>query len=578
MSITVQTCPRCSALVMGDAAECHLCHYVFDRDKSRAHDPVGSLPSDSLVAEDLELCPKCGEANRTGVVRCSNCGAFTRPDVEAEFHRRKSAAEGWSPARFDLPEYTESKESRHIRDVEDELIRDANRRAAAGGAADQTVNASDEDFEFELAGDIRLSEAAASAVAPATRRDAPKPEAKPAPAAAHPADVSAKAAPEKSAEKKRAAPDEAAQPHSEATGGDALLKIAQQEEADIEKSRRTYRDRIRGGFIVYCPRGCRIRVSDRHRGRTGKCPRCGSLFVVPAKPIPKAMPKEGEAAAGEAAATQPGVYGKWKGWIEDVHAHSVVPQKLKIKPDSLLKDFQAVDVSFSEDGMLLVTLIKSAGMFGANEKKKPALRTATQEHLKTVGKVDGLPAASQRLYPTETLKQVAMAQPTPPDVDSLFSGVPVFGAGRVAVKLPKLGDETANQYLSFSLSQFREFAQRLEAAGGPAGLGSNTEAPLTETYTTLKCHYTDQPVQELMALAYYRSEPKVYPLQVSGWRCGQCSLVVSEDARKKEKIGGLDGKGIAKAKCPKCGGKFGSNPLYQIAQPSTAPAAETSQG
>ena len=100
------------------------------------------------------------EANRTGVVRCSNCGAFTRPDVEAEFHRRKSAAEGWSPARFDLPEYTESKESRHIRDVEDELIRDANRRAAAGGA-DQTVNASDEDFEFELAGDIRLSEAAA---------------------------------------------------------------------------------------------------------------------------------------------------------------------------------------------------------------------------------------------------------------------------------------------------------------------------------------------------------------------------------------------------------------------------------
>jgi hypothetical protein len=68
----------------------------------------------------------------------------------------------------------------------------------------------------------------------------------------------------------------------------------------------------------------------------------------------------------------------------------------------------------------------------------------------------------------------------------------------------------------------------------------------------------------LQALEYYQKDPG-FKLQTSGWRCGGCGLVVSEDGRKKEKIGGLNGKGIAKAKCPKCGKKFGNNPLYEVA-------------
>jgi hypothetical protein len=293
---------------------------------------------------------------------------------------------------------------------------------------------------------------------------------------------------------------------------------------------------------------------------------------IKAPPKPAAKADETAAAPGEA-----GVFGKWRGWMEDVHAHSVVPQKLKIKADSLLKDFQNVDLAFSEDGLLVTTLVASAGFMGANEKKKPTIRAAVQEHLRTVGKLDGMPAASHRLYPTETLKQIAMAQPTPADVESLFSGVPIFGAARIAVKLPKLGDETSAQYLSFSLSQFRDFAARLQAIGGPEQLGANTEVPLSDNYTTLKCHYTEQVVQELQATHYYQPEPKVFPLQLSGWRCDKCSLVVSEDGRKKEKLGGLNGKGIAKAKCPKCGSKFGNHPLYQVAQPAAATPAPASE-
>mgnify|MGYP007059603772 CR=1 FL=1 len=52
-------------------------------------------------------------------------------------------------------------------------------------------------------------------------------------------------------------------------------------------------------------------------------------------------------------------------------------------------------------------------------------------------------------------------------------------------------------------------------------------------------------------------------------------MTVSEDSQKKKKIGGLNGKGIAKAKCPKCSAKFGSQPMYEVVAASPeAPAAE----
>jgi hypothetical protein len=260
--------------------------------------------------------------------------------------------------------------------------------------------------------------------------------------------------------------------------------------------------------------------------------------------------------------------------MEDVCLHTVVPQKLRIKADSLKNDFQLVDVAFSDEGLLLMTLVKSAGFMGANLKKKPAQRQAIQEHLKTVGKLDGLPAAAQRLLVTDSLTQLAMGQPSPPDVESLFGNIPVFGAGRIAVRLPKGSDPNQTEYLSFSLSQFRKFSESLESAVGISGFGGNTEVPLTDTYNTLKCHYSDVPVRELLALDYYQKD-KQFKLQVAGWRCSGCGLVVSEDARKKEKIGGLNGKGIAKAKCPKCPAKFGNNPLYEVVAETPAPAAAT---
>jgi hypothetical protein len=44
-----------------------------------------TLPTDQAVARDLAACGACGETIRKGLVRCSECNAFTRPEIEATY-------------------------------------------------------------------------------------------------------------------------------------------------------------------------------------------------------------------------------------------------------------------------------------------------------------------------------------------------------------------------------------------------------------------------------------------------------------------------------------------------------------
>jgi hypothetical protein len=51
------------------------------------------------------------------------------------------------------------------------------------------------------------------------------------------------------------------------------------------------------------------------------------------------------------------------------------------------------------------------------------------------------------------------------------------------------------------------------------------------------------------------------PAVVLGHKCEKCGLIVSEDSRKKEKVGGKSPDSVAKAKCPKCKQKMGNHQL-----------------
>ena len=603
MAIQIINCPSCDTFLLDDTAECPECGHVVNAART-ANPQHRSLPTDAAVDGDMEACPKCGETCRQGLVRCWSCGTFLRPDIEASYRRRKESAAVEPMQTFDMEVIEESTvtemdsiQRRHLATPESLL-------AAAPLAFEEDSG----DDDFELADDVQLSEVDEDAFDLADtvhfRAEGDETEAATEPtfrlqgvtesssSPTVPANtdatdngdmetipllpVSATAEDNQSGDAFAAiGPTETVSSAPKAAPEDDLLKIAADEEAEIARVRKA--GTTKDTFVVFCPQGHRIRVREKFRGKTGKCPKCESTFVVPLKPKPNAKKKTDHeldtvsAGAAGVASTS----GRYARWLADVRLHTVVPEKLKLKADSLLNDFQSVDLGIAADDLLLVTLVASAGMFGSNLKKKPAIRAAMMEHLAQAdAAIDGLAVVTKRQFAKETFAQLVVVQPAPVDSESLFGNIPVFGTGRIAVRLPKSAEDKYAQYWSFTLSEFRAFAQALQAVGGLEGLGANTEIPLTDHYEMFKCHYSDVPVRDLASVEYYRKDP-AFKLEIGGWKCSGCGLIVSEDARKKEKLGGLNGKGLAKAKCPKCTQKFGSNALVQLAatEASTPPAA-----
>lgn len=529
------------------------------------------LPTDDAVKEDLDVCPKCGETYRKGLVRCWNCGSFTRDEIGAAYEERLRTRNDSDDGFRELPVL-------RVQSSADDKTSTAGPQAehmamstAPGGGYDLEETSAD-DNDFELGGDIQMSEGAGDSegYALAAVEEPPLPPVAPPVAQLEPPLPVASEPPlPTTAEPPLPA---AAEPPREA---DELLEIARQQQKEVVKARKDLQKRL-GGFVVYCPQGCRVRVQERHRGRTGRCPKCHSLFFVPL--AKKDATQAAAPAVAEADANAPLTAGKYTRWQLDLRLHSVQPQKLKLKPDSLLNDFQAVDVGFADDEILLIALAAGGGMFGGG-KKKDAVRSAVIEHLKTKPNLEGIPGTVKLQITRETLGQLNLAQPSPPEADSLFGQIPVFGAGRIAVKLPKQADAQTLQYLSFNLSEFRQFSTNLRELFGIEDFGARTEVPLVDEFQTASCAVANEPVQGLLGLPYYEKDPTI-KLEVSGWQCGVCKAVISEAARDKSKLGGAKGKGIAKAKCPKCSQKMGSNPWYQIAvepAPAIPAAAEATE-
>lgn len=597
MKMQIVSCPHCGTYLLQDTAQCHACGHVIDQRSAAPMRQIKSrsLPTDDAVADDMQACPGCGETCRTGLVRCWNCSTFLRPEIEASF-RQKQKSYRHQVEHIDLPI------------LEATILTEADAVQRRDEVADDqyltrpfAVEESGDDDDFDLSSDASFltddepyalqPESSAESSAKSSADSAPidaetlnlmytemesTPAADEAPAAIEPLPLApikpleSVASPEPAVQKNTVDPPiQAAEPppskqEVEATQAEDLLKIAADEEQDIKKVRKTLRSK--DTFVIYCPQGCRIRVKERHRGRAGKCPRCQCEFVVPRKVVPK---KAAEAAATEA----PALPSRYKKWLDDIRLHTVDPQKLRIKADSLLNECQAVDVGFAPEEILLVTLI--AGKFGANAKKLPPVRQAMIEHFLKQGSIEQLSVAAKKVVVKDLFAQFVVAQPTPAGTESLFSDIPVFGTNRIAVRVPRTPDSPHPQYLSFCLSEFRAFAQGMQSVCGIEGLGATTEIPLTDEHTTLKCAISGAPVKELSKLNYYVKDPG-FKLEVSGWRCSGCKIVISEAARVEAKLGGANGKGIAKAKCPKCTQKFGDNPLYQLVVPAPeTPAATT---
>ena len=360
--------------------------------------------------------------------------------------------------------------------------------------------------------------------------------------------------------------------HPVAASGDALLDIAMREEEEGDTRRRKgassvtrggARATAKTGFIVFCPNGHPIEVQERHRGKSGRCPKCQSPFHVPQQNWDPAQ--GGEAAEGENEEEQ--VELLYLEWFDDVRMHQVDPGSLKLKVDSLAAKFETVDLGFSADNLLLVKLAKGGGLFGGGAAKKvPEIREQVRSHLEDVRSTDGLPAYEFVSLPGEMCESLRVVQPAPYAHESMFAGIEVFGVGRIAVRLPEDSESKTIDFLSFSLSEFRRLSQRLEELFEISAFGADVGVPLKDTLNELTCHYNEETTMMVVDhVAYYEAD-EAYEVTRVGCRCEGCGLIVSEDARKKEKIGGKTGKGLAKAVCPKCKRRFGDNPLFEMSR------------
>lgn len=466
-------------------------------------------------------CPDCGEMVRINSLRCWNCGAFMDSAVEAKYMEMQSKPQ--QTIYSQLPD--------------DEV---------STLSPSESTSESGEDDEFD---DFEISMPTSRPVV--SGEDAAEPAEIPSPDAAKTSSTS---------------PESRGQAAPEASGDD-LLNIALQDERRLEKQRRKRSQRggmktPGGGLIIFCPYGCRMVVKESHRGMQGKCPECQAPFVVPVDPPNYRKEKS---TADASAATESKLYSNW---LEDLHLHAVNPEKLKLKADSLLKEFVPADFIITADGLLVVTYgKKSGGLFGgAGGKDNP--RDTLKAELQAGKKFDDLSVPEKYHFSKQDLDQLKVVQPAQSRTSSIFHGITVFGEGRIAIQLPNVDDKPEILYVSLGITRFWELKQALEEAHGLTDLGAGTGIPDEPVYTTHRCHFMETPIRALQNVEFFKVDESV-ELETVGYQCGKCQTTVSEAGREREKLGGKSPKGIAKAKCPKCGNKMGENLLYGLKEQSS---------
>lgn len=607
MEVSIRTCPDCGAAVMGDETTCNACGKALPApDPAEVKSSTRGAKSASEVA-----CPRCGATVPRSVLRCRDCGSYMSVEIEAAMLAKQmlrnyggQAAQGMQigggyqgmavpqpisgfaeiadDADFDLkpdvdlldgglptPREHKNQDSSELQDdFELDMHSPADEYSVAGAAPSSPAEGA------AAQPNAPAAESGAATDAPAGPADTP------------PADGSQAGAPPNGeaaagdAAAQRPEPAEPDVPHSVETAGDVLLDAALAEERDAEQRTKGGRRRMKRSaalaagadrFLVFCPNGHRIQVHSKHRGRTGRCPNCAALFFVPLADTEQTGGQAGgtsEPASSESAAA-PAEETGYTRWITDVYLHRLNPAKLKLKPGGLVGEHEIADLGLCAEHLLLAVVFAGSGAFRSMQepKKKAATRQAMLDHLTAKMPLADIPVPKHYPLNGESLQQLKIVQPAIPGEESLFADIPVFGEGRIGVRIPAADAAGERAYLSFTLTQFREFSTILSEAFGLADFGAGTSIPMTDEFQEATCHYSENVLQALPTekLVFYKSDPAM-KLTVIGRKCQKCGLVVSEDARKKEKIGGKSDSSVAKAKCPKCKQKFGDITLYGFPQ------------
>ncbi len=553
MSVSIRSCPGCDALILADTIECPDCGHVFDEDKA------SQLKGDHrLASAELEdPCPDCGAMVRAGLVRCPECSRFMRDDIAKKYDALQAAPQPiiYSDiAPGDRDEYLPPRKDTNAptaKTVSDDA--DAGFEIGAGvvmGASDSPAE-DDGDSTFEL-GRTNIQEAAA---------EAPKPTAETAAAPSDAPAASDDTAPGSSTPPAAAGSEAAARD----LDVDSLLNIAREDEKETirRKVERKRRDKARS-ILVPCTCGAWLRVREHQMGKTVRCRKCRRMLPIPQ--LARKGPAKNEAKKDVELP-----------WLTDIDFAEVDPSNLRLKPGSLAGSSSPVDVLLSSAGIAICQIVQTKGKSGLFGKAREGARSpeetraAIREYLASDGAISTVPAEKTTFVPAESVGELLIVQPVRKAHESMFAGVPVFGEGRIAVLIPGTSEKDPEQhFLSFGLTDFRFFSAQLERLFGVAEFGKAQGVPSEDQRTALKCHYSGNILNALADITWYEADRHV-ELTLIGRKCGACGIAVSEDSRKSHKIGGASGRGLSRAKCPKCNGKFGNHPLYTFELKGTAP-------
>ncbi|MDG2128473.1 MAG: hypothetical protein P8K08_10815 [Fuerstiella sp.] len=562
MSTSFQSCPGCEAFILSDTKECPQCGREIDVKPAvtkETEDAVG----DRKFREMFDPCPKCNEMVRYGLVRCWNCNAFMRADVEAKYNEMKAKPQAIIFSDIPADQRTEMLPSRNASDDSGgRKMFDAEEEDEAEFTLNHLPAGGDSGAEFASPASASAT-AAPQASAPAEKKEsqkAPKaPAAAESGAAAASTPTDSDSAPESGTDKS-AAKESEDQTSSGDINADELLGIAMQDEKDVKRRQRNkVKESHRKRILLPCSCGAWIRVREDQGGRTLRCRQCKNPFIVPEIKKKEKSPQEARGTETQQITV---------GWIEDLQLHVITPTDVVLKPGSLEKTVENVDGGFHESGLHLVKYAAPAkkSMFGKAANGPPALeqqRLQIREHIQKTGAIADLPFGELQTITAEQTNRIRLIQPVSEAHESMFAGVPVFGDGRIAVYVPLELPENRQAFISMPLSVHRRFSEQVSNLFGLKIPAEDNGVPATEETDTLFCFLSEVKIEAVRNLDYYENDPG-FAVELSGYICEACGAAITESSRKNKKLGGAAGKGLAKAKCPKCSNKFGNQKAYQV--------------
>lgn len=562
MSTVIRSCPGCQSILLSDTAECPECGHFFYQQKDTSTSEVldvGSMKSSTLA----DPCPHCGEMVRAGLVRCWSCNGFIREDIAARYRDMSATPQQIIYSTIPLGQRTDYLPARNDTSKgEIPKAYDAEDFELSDGFADTRDDSSPAEFELEAnpkaqpSRPVSVSVSAVSQV-PAEPTDGPdKPQQKTPGGRPTPASTRNSASAETSA----------------TTGGklnatdDDLLSIAMQEERELQKRRGDkIADRQRKMMMLHCPCGAWVRVSEAQAGKFVRCSQCKQPINVP-QIRRKVEKKADKPAVGKLAVK----------WIENIRFFRIAPTSIVLKPGSIADKFVEADLAFTDSKIVVIAFTgadkKKRGLLGKAPKiDRVEQRKQLREQIAAAGDFSTLTEVEVHSISADQVSEIRLVQPILKAHESMFAGVPVFGDGRIAIFLPIASEGGLQAYCSQSLSTFRTLREVLKTNFSLELLAIENGVPEADKSDNLSCFINQSRVESVRNLNYYQQDV-AYELELSGYRCKSCTAVISEEGRNKNKLGGTNGKGIAKAKCPKCSGKMGEELLYRLKK---SPNADT---